>query len=147
MGRYCRICGNTRSNESFSGRGHPQHVCKTCARMPKDEREAIESEDEIVGFMNQSHISDKNILRLQVLSESKDSRIAQLASLVLQVARIKPFKKRRLKVLAQQNIDLLDALEKNRIDLCARFLSDERTSPHGLGFVRRRAQRCRSLPW
>ncbi len=80
--------------------------------MPKDEREAIESEDEIVGFMNQSHISDKNILRLQVLSESKDSRIAQLASLVLQVARIKPFKKRRLKVLAQQNIDLLDALEK-----------------------------------
>jgi hypothetical protein len=62
--------------------------------------------------MNQSHISDKNILRLQVLSESKDSRIAQLASLVLQVARIKPYKKRRLKVLAQQNIDLLDALEK-----------------------------------
>jgi hypothetical protein len=80
--------------------------------MPKEEREAIESEDEIFGFMNQSHISDKNILRLQVLSESKDSRIAQLASLVLQVARIKPYKKRRLKVLAQQNIDLLDALEK-----------------------------------
>ncbi len=112
MGHYCRICGKTRSNESFSGKGHREHVCKACARIPKEEREAIESEDEIYRFMNQSHISDKNILCLQVLSESKDSRIAQLASIVLEVARIRPHKKRRLKALAQQNNDLLGALEK-----------------------------------
>lgn len=31
MGHYCRICGRTRSNEKFSGKGHKNHVCKDCS--------------------------------------------------------------------------------------------------------------------
>jgi ribosome-binding protein aMBF1 (putative translation factor) len=30
MGHYCRICGRTRANEKFSGKGHKNHVCKDC---------------------------------------------------------------------------------------------------------------------
>lgn len=31
MGYYCRICGRTRANEKFSGKGHKNHVCKDCS--------------------------------------------------------------------------------------------------------------------
>ena len=27
-GHYCKICGEYKSNESFSGKGHTQHICK-----------------------------------------------------------------------------------------------------------------------
>jgi len=112
MGHYCRICGRTRPNEKFSGKGHGTHVCKDCARMPKEEREAIEQEEEIFGFLKQSRISDKNIGRLRTLAASNNLRIAELASLVIEVAKVKPYKKRRLKVLARERRDLLNALEK-----------------------------------
>lgn len=31
MGHYCRICGRTRANEKFSGKGHKNHICKDCS--------------------------------------------------------------------------------------------------------------------
>jgi len=31
-GHYCRICGQHKANEKFSGRGHAVHICKACAR-------------------------------------------------------------------------------------------------------------------
>lgn len=31
MGHYCRVCGKTRSNEKFSGKGHKNHICKDCS--------------------------------------------------------------------------------------------------------------------
>ncbi|MEG1660789.1 MAG: hypothetical protein RR304_09540 [Bacteroides sp.] len=30
QGHYCRICGENKANEKFSGKGHTQHICKTC---------------------------------------------------------------------------------------------------------------------
>ncbi|MFH1116488.1 MAG: hypothetical protein V1792_21455 [Pseudomonadota bacterium] len=112
MGRYCRICGRERANEKFSGKGHRDHVCKDCARLPKEEREAVEQEDEIFGYMEQRHISDKNVERLQILSASENERIAELAGIVLEVAKVKPYKKKRLQVLARERRDLLEALER-----------------------------------
>lgn len=32
-GHYCKVCGEYRSNESFSGRGHAAHICKKCAAL------------------------------------------------------------------------------------------------------------------
>ena len=29
-GHYCKICGEYKSKESFSGKGHAQHICKEC---------------------------------------------------------------------------------------------------------------------
>lgn len=31
MGHYCRICGRTRANEKFTGKGHKNNVCKDCS--------------------------------------------------------------------------------------------------------------------
>lgn len=79
--------------------------------MPKEEREAIEQEEEIFQYLRQSHISGKNMARLKELSESANKRIVEHATLVLEIARIKPFKRRRLKVLARTRRDLLKKLE------------------------------------
>ena len=117
MGHYCRICGRTRPNEKFSGKGHRTHVCKDCAGMPKPDRDAIERENEIFNYLKQSHISAKNIARLRTLAASDDPRIAELAAIVSEVAEVKPHKRRRLRVLARERRDLLDALERTGLIL------------------------------
>ena len=30
QGHYCRICGDYKANEKFSGKGHARHICKSC---------------------------------------------------------------------------------------------------------------------
>lgn len=30
QGHYCKICGEYKANEKFSGKRHAQHVCKSC---------------------------------------------------------------------------------------------------------------------
>ena len=80
--------------------------------MPKANRDAIEQEEEIFNYLQQSHISAKNTARLRNLAASSNERIAALAAIVIEVAQVKPFKKRRLQVLTRERRDLLDALER-----------------------------------
>ena len=112
MGHWCRICGESKPNEKFSGKGHRNHICKECSRKPKDERDAIDQEDEIFGYLNQSNISKKNIARLKTLKASENEKISELATIAFDVAIIKPHKKRRLKFLARENPELLLKLEE-----------------------------------
>ncbi len=106
MAHWCRICRCNRPNEKFSGSGQRKHICKDCSKKPKEEIDSIDQEEEISGFMNQSNISKKNIARLNALIQSENKRIAELASIVLEVAKVKPHKKRRLKVLAKEHREL-----------------------------------------
>lgn len=85
--------------------------------MPKEERDAIEQLDEIFRFMNQSHISEKNVARLKTLVASPNAQIADLADLVLQIAAIKPYKRKRMRVLAQQRPDLLQRVNETGLYL------------------------------
>ena len=107
MGRDCRICGRERPNEQFSGKGHRIHVCKHCQRLPKSQRRAIEDRGDIFGFMQQSHISKKNLARLEQLAKAEEPR---LAAIVLELARVTPYKRRRLTILARNHQDLLREL-------------------------------------
>ena len=79
--------------------------------MLKEEREVIEQEEEIFQYLRQSHKSNKNMARLKELARSPKQQIAEQAALVYEIARIKPYKRKRLKVLAQTRKDLLDKLE------------------------------------
>ncbi len=111
MGRYCRICHCQRPNEQFSGKGHRIHVCKRCKAMPKSKRLVIENMDDIVRFMRQSHISEKNLARLEQMVKSENPQVSSLAAIVLTVAQVKPYRTRRLKFLAQRHPELLQELE------------------------------------
>lgn len=113
MAHWCRICGYSKPNEQFTGKGHRNHICKLCSKKPKTEIQKIEQTEEIFRFLKQSNISAKNIARLTELAASSDFKVAHLASIVLEVAKIKPGKKRRLKVLArEQRGDLLDQMRE-----------------------------------
>jgi hypothetical protein len=116
-GHFCRICGSLKPNEAFSGKGYRIHVCKKCARLPKEKREEIEYKDEIFNYLHQLHISDKNVSRLRKLVVSPNEQIAELAGIVLEVAEIKPYKKRRLKELAMKRRDLLHKLDETGLIL------------------------------
>jgi len=117
MGHWCRICGSTKPNEKFSGKDHKSHICKECNHKPKEEIQEIEQTEEIFNFLRQSNISKKNISRLQNLICSQNQEISKMANIVLEVARIKPRKKLRLKYLAKENRDLLLKLENSGLIL------------------------------
>lgn len=49
MGHYCRICGRTRANEKFTGKGHKNHVCKDCSgKSGKKAKRNSSSEDDLI---------------------------------------------------------------------------------------------------
>src|SRR5206468_9978063 len=91
-----------------SGRGHRDHVCKDCQRMPRDERERIECLDELHGFLRQSNISGKNLARLETLRDHGEPDVATLAALILDVARVLPGKRSRWLKLAQRHRPLFE---------------------------------------
>lgn len=38
MSHFCKICGEYKANEKFSGKGHAAHICKQCAKLPIEKR-------------------------------------------------------------------------------------------------------------
>ena len=41
-GHYCKVCGEYKANEKFSGKGHAAHICKVCSQLSAAEQaEAI----------------------------------------------------------------------------------------------------------
>jgi len=121
MGHWCRICGSIKPNEKFSAKGHKSHTCKECSRKPKEEIKKIAQTEEIFNYLGQSNISKKNISRLQKLTCSHHQEISEWVNIVLEVARIKPRKKRRLKYLTKENKDLLIKLKKSGLIVARHF--------------------------
>lgn len=37
-GHYCKVCGEYKANEKFSGKGHVAHICKACAKLTPEEK-------------------------------------------------------------------------------------------------------------
>ena len=37
-GHYCKVCGEYKANENFSGKGHASHICKSCASLPAEKQ-------------------------------------------------------------------------------------------------------------
>jgi ribosome-binding protein aMBF1 (putative translation factor) len=106
VGHFCRICGRERANEKFSGKGHKAHVCKDCSRLPAAERERIDIEEELFGFVRQSRISPKNKKRLSELVTHEDPNIKMIADLLIQVSQIAEGKRRRWKRVKESDFAL-----------------------------------------
>ena len=113
MGHYCWVCESIRPNEAFSGKGHKQHICKRCAKKPREEREKVKSLQNIHGFLAQRNISEKNISYLKRQCKSPDEEVQRYAKLVLEIARVTPQKHNRIKSLAKGHPALLAELEES----------------------------------
>ncbi|HQX52816.1 MAG TPA: hypothetical protein PLR25_23045 [Planctomycetaceae bacterium] len=97
MGRNCRICGRKRPNEKFGGKGYAAFVCRDCRQRPKPEQALILAKDEVWGFLQQTNISAKNIARLESLASIQDAAFQELRMLVLEIASVRPRKRKRWK--------------------------------------------------
>lgn len=110
MSRVCAVCGSCRPNEAFRGRG--PRVCRRCRQSLGNEAcGRILLLQEVVGFLEQSNISKKNLRRLRELAGSEDSQVRSEAELVLDVALVAPRRRRRRRVLAERRPDLLRRVE------------------------------------
>lgn len=49
-GHYCKICGEYKANEKFSGKGHAAHICKSCSRLSAAEKAAAMDINRMMGF-------------------------------------------------------------------------------------------------
>lgn len=112
MGRFCILCSRIRPNEAFGGKGVRARICRKCRRIPREQRDALLREREILGFLEQSRISPKNLIRLRALGRSENPRIADLACLVLEVGALTPYRRRRIRTLARERRDVLKRMEE-----------------------------------
>ncbi len=81
-----------------------------CQKLPRAERDRIDQERELHGFLRQSHISPKNMKRLEVLAGGPDPQNAEMAAVLLEVARVKPHTRKRYRFLAREHPALLRRL-------------------------------------
>ena len=49
-GHYCKICGEYKANEKFSGKGHAVHICKACSRLSVAEKAAAMDMNRLMSF-------------------------------------------------------------------------------------------------
>ena len=49
-GHYCKICGEYKANEKFSGKGHAAHICKACSRLSAAEKAAVMDINRLMSF-------------------------------------------------------------------------------------------------
>lgn len=59
-GHYCKVCGEYKANEKFSGKGHAAHICKKCSGLSSQERSEQMALNKIEGmalrFLSESEI-------------------------------------------------------------------------------------------
>jgi hypothetical protein len=107
MGHFCWMCGRVRANEEFSGRGHRQHLCRECARLPLSERERKQRLDQLRAMLvEQRVLSPKNIRTARDWARSEDSEVRELAQLVADIGQVHPSRKRRLSFLQARHPEL-----------------------------------------
>jgi hypothetical protein len=80
--------------------------------MPREKRDAVLHEREILALLDQSHISPKNLARLRFLGQSENTGIANLAHLVLDVGAATPYRRRRIRILARERRDILKRMQE-----------------------------------
>jgi hypothetical protein len=114
MGRYCIVCQRGRPNEHFGGKGRRRVICKGCRKLPKEVLELQLATDEVYGFLDQSNISATNIKRLNELARIGDPTFQRLRSLILEIGRIHPLKRRRWKNLNQKHRELFDRIQDSQ---------------------------------
>lgn len=75
---YCKICGEYKANEKFSGKGHTTHICKSCSKLSAAEKAEAMTINRLMDLpMGRLSANDKNWLENRV--HDRRSEVASLA--------------------------------------------------------------------
>lgn len=83
-GHYCKICGEYKANEKFSGKGHAAHICKVCSRLSAAEKAAAMDMNRLMSFPMR-RLSDSEKKWLQAKMHDKSPEVADTAKEVYNV--------------------------------------------------------------
>lgn len=50
-GHYCKICGEYKANEKFSGKGYAAHICKACASLPPEKKSEMAAMNRLLNLL------------------------------------------------------------------------------------------------
>jgi hypothetical protein len=82
-GHYCKVCNSILANEKFSGKGHSNHICKKCSKLPLEERNEQMVLNRIYGLYRYSYLSKVNKLKLQNYLKSGSEKVRSAAKEML----------------------------------------------------------------
>ena len=80
-GHYCRICGEHKSNEKFSGSGHAAHICKACAKKSTSQK----SEDKTINRLHGMAFRYLNEAEMKWLKNRRNDTRSEVHELARQV--------------------------------------------------------------
>lgn len=83
-GHYCKICGEYKANEKFSGKGHAAHICKACSRLSAVEKAVAMDMNRLMSFPMR-RLSDSEKKWLQAKMHDKSPEVADTAREVYNV--------------------------------------------------------------
>ena len=83
-GHYCKICGEYKANEKFSGKGHAAHICKACSRLSAAEKAAAMDMNRLMSSPMR-RLSDSEKKWLQAKMHDKCPEVADTAKEVYNV--------------------------------------------------------------
>ena len=130
-GHYCKICGEYKANEKFSGKGHAAHICKACHALPIEKRNI---EATLTRLMNLPYrLSKEQIAWLKTKCKDKRPEISSTATEIF-AERFpnaeKNERKRQLHVSRMSfyvNDTLIDEYGDS-FDFCGTFIIDKKES-------------------
>jgi hypothetical protein len=83
IGHYCRICGEYKANEKFSGSGHAAHICKSCASKSPARKSEDMTINKLHGMMFR-YLSESEIKWLRNRRNDSRPEVSELARQVFE---------------------------------------------------------------
>lgn len=77
-GHYCKICGEYKANEKFSGKGHAAHICKTCSKLSAAEKSEAMAINRLMN-LSMNHLSDSEKKWLEYCTHDKRPEVAGMS--------------------------------------------------------------------
>ena len=83
-GHFCRICGEYKANEKFTGKGHARHICKECQSLPDEVKADMVRCNDVMRLFGKYPSSKKDWELLEKYSKRyADKESGQLAQSIL----------------------------------------------------------------
>jgi hypothetical protein len=83
-GHFCWCCRRRRPNERLSGRNHPRHLCRDCARRPAEELQYRQGERDIERLLHDGlYVPRRRRAQFNRFLDHPNTRVRDLARRIL----------------------------------------------------------------
>ena len=84
-GHYCKICGEIKANEQFTGKGHANHICKKCSKKTGSQQAEEIAINRIYKLVRYSNLSKQNREMLEEYLQDKRESVRVASQEVMEM--------------------------------------------------------------